>query len=149
MRSLKSRKQFKHRKRQSSKKRMKNKKRKLSKRLRGGVTLYELYKSMEQPGDEIKISNMSTQTIYNKMEKMKNAIKKDEQGNLMFSAMDEKFLEKFIEDGDPLVNEANFRQKQTPEEYKEIRSDFFTLLDKAESALTIKKKIDLPIKKEN
>ena len=54
MRSLKSRKQFKHRKRQSSKKRMKNKKRKLSKRLRGGVSLDELYNSMEQLGDEIK-----------------------------------------------------------------------------------------------
>ena len=122
MRSLKSRKQFKHRKRQSSKKRMKNKKRKLSKRLRGGMN----------------ISNMSTQTIYNKMKEMKEAIK-DKEGKLKFSEMDSKILAKFIEDGDALVKEANFRQKQTPKEYKKIRSDFYTLLDTAEGHLPIKK----------
>jgi len=123
MRSLKSRKQFKHRKRQSSKKRMKNKKRKLSKRLRGGMN----------------ISNMSTQTIYNKM---KEAIKKDKEGKLKFSEMDSEILAKFIKDGDALVKEANFRQKQTPKEYKQIRSKFYTLLDTAEGHLPIKKKIE-------
>jgi len=101
---------------------MKNKKRKLSKRLRGGMN----------------ISNMSTQTIYNKMKEMKEAIK-DKEGKLKFSEMDSEILAKFIEDGDALVKEANFRQKQTPKEYKKIRSDFYTLLDTAEGHLPIKK----------
>lgn len=117
MRSLKSRKQFKPWKRQSSKKRMKNKKRKLSKKLRGGMN----------------ISNMSTQTIYEKMEKLGDDINKTKNKDN---------LTRLIKEGDVLVTEATQRQNQTqtPEIYQKIRSKFYKFLDLAQTRLHSNKK---------